>query len=166
MLYAELLSQLSLDELIKNDIGNTQMVINLTFLQLLAILGTGVVVAAGFITWLTKQVATITHKWTVFETAFSDMKTDLDSVKDSRQSNDELLKKMVERIVALENHAETAALRHEIMIIKSQMVGWDTLTRIERTLALIASSGNGNQAMGAVSDVLKAERESREGTRQ
>lgn len=59
------------------------------------------------------------------------------------------------------SQAQIIALQNEVSIIKAQMVGWDTLTRIERTLGLLAATGKGNQAMAAVSDVLKAEREAR-----
>jgi hypothetical protein len=61
-----------------------------------------------------------------------------------------------------QNDVRISALEKDITVIRGQMVGWDVLTRVERTLGLLSATGKGNIAMGAVSDVLRAERESRE----
>ncbi len=55
-----------------------------------------------------------------------------------------------------------ATVEAEIVIIKSQMVGWDVLKRMEGQLYGYASMGKGNEAMGVVAGILKIERESRE----
>lgn len=59
-------------------------------------------------------------------------------------------------------NTEISNLKAEVAIIKSEMVKWDVLTRMERTLGLLAATGRGNQAMAAVAEVLKTERESRD----
>jgi|GEM_PF-2721427 hypothetical protein len=57
--------------------------------------------------------------------------------------------------------SQIAALQSRVTVIESKMVGWDTITRIERSLGMMAAMGKGNQAMAVVADVLKAEREAR-----
>jgi hypothetical protein len=62
-----------------------------------------------------------------------------------------------------ENQNEINNLKARVTVIESQMVGWDVLTRIERTLGLLAASGKGNESMSVVADVLKTERQARNG---
>lgn len=52
-------------------------------------------------------------------------------------------------------------LESEVTVVRSQMVGWDTLTRMERSLAALAGMGKGNDAMRAVAGALRSEIESR-----
>jgi hypothetical protein len=49
----------------------------------------------------------------------------------------------------------------EMAEIKGQMVTWDTLKRIELTLSDLSARGRGNEAMRAVANTLKVEREGR-----
>lgn len=53
-------------------------------------------------------------------------------------------------------------LERAVTVMQAQMVGWDVLTRMERTLVVLAQAGKGNEAMAAVAAVLRTERESRE----
>lgn len=56
-------------------------------------------------------------------------------------------------------------LENRVTRIESQMVGWDTLTRIERSLGWLANNGKGNEAMLSVVEAIKSEREIREKNR-
>lgn len=57
--------------------------------------------------------------------------------------------------------ARLTAIEKEQVMIKSQMVGWETLGRIERTLATLAVSGRGGEAMRSMSTVIRNELDAR-----
>lgn len=57
--------------------------------------------------------------------------------------------------------AQIEQQRSEMTVIKSQMVGWDVLKRVELALASIAQAGKGDKAMTAVSGALRAEIDAR-----
>jgi len=48
-------------------------------------------------------------------------------------------------------------LEARINKVESNMVGWDTLKRIELMLGTLAKQGRGNEAMGAVANVIGSE---------
>lgn len=73
-----------------------------------------------------------------------------------QQQTNQKLTSMLDQIAKNDARQDQA-----ISEIKAQMVGWDTLTRIERSLGMMAAMNKGNDAMGAVAEVLKTERESR-----
>lgn len=65
-------------------------------------------------------------------------------------------------------NADIAALKlqqiqsqNEITVLRSQMIGWDVLKRLELAFAAYSQSGKGDKAMGAMSSALKAEIDSR-----
>lgn len=78
------------------------------------------------------------------------------SILSFQKSQAEILSKL-ER-----NTSDIAALQGEIAQIKGQMVGWDTLKRVELLLAQLSTKGKGNEAMVAVAGAIRIERESRE----
>jgi outer membrane murein-binding lipoprotein Lpp len=49
----------------------------------------------------------------------------------------------------------------DLTVLKSQMVGWDVLKRVELALAGLAQAGKGDKAMTAVSGALRAEIDAR-----
>ena len=51
--------------------------------------------------------------------------------------------------------------RAEITVLRSQMVGWDVLKRVELALSNLGASGKGDKAMTAVSGALRAEIDAR-----
>ena len=53
-------------------------------------------------------------------------------------------------------------LEKEVVVMKGQMVGWDTLKRIELTLATLSTSGRGNEAFAVMSKTIRNEIEARE----
>jgi outer membrane murein-binding lipoprotein Lpp len=57
--------------------------------------------------------------------------------------------------------AEQDRARDEVTVLRSQMVGWDTLKRIELALASLAQAGKGDRAMQAMSATLRAELDAR-----
>lgn len=57
--------------------------------------------------------------------------------------------------------SEQARINSEITVMKSQMVGWDVLKRVELALAGLAQAGEGDKAMSAVSGALRAEIDAR-----
>lgn len=73
-----------------------------------------------------------------------------------QQQTNQKLTSMLEQIARNDARQDQA-----ISEIRAQMVGWDTLTRIERSLGMMAAMNKGNEAMSAVAEVLKNERESR-----
>lgn len=73
-----------------------------------------------------------------------------------QQQTNQKLTSMLDQIARNDARQDQA-----ISEIKGQMVGWDTLTRIERSLGMLSAMGKGNESMSAVAEVLKTERESR-----
>lgn len=57
--------------------------------------------------------------------------------------------------------AEQDRARNELTVLRSQMVGWDTLKRIELALASLSQAGKGDRAMQAMSATLRAELDAR-----
>jgi hypothetical protein len=54
-----------------------------------------------------------------------------------------------------------AATERELAIVRAQMVGWDTIKRLEQGLSLIAASGKTNEAMKVIALTLRQELEAR-----
>jgi hypothetical protein len=71
--------------------------------------------------------------------------------------------------VALQQQAETNKIldarltkaESEIVVIRSQMVGWDVLKRIEQSLSLLAANGESNKGVKAIANSLQVELQSR-----
>jgi len=71
--------------------------------------------------------------------------------------------------VALQQQAETNKIldarltkaESEIVVIRSQMVGWDVLKRIEQSLSLLAANGDSNKGVKAIANSLQVELQSR-----
>ena len=61
-----------------------------------------------------------------------------------------------------DHQAQINNIQSELTIIRSQMVAWDTLKRIEGQLYAFAAVGKGNEVMGMVAGMLRIEREARE----
>jgi hypothetical protein len=57
--------------------------------------------------------------------------------------------------------AQQVQTQSELTILKSQMVGWDVLKRIELALGALAQAGKGDRAMYAVSSAIRAEVDAR-----
>jgi hypothetical protein len=57
--------------------------------------------------------------------------------------------------------AQQLQTQGELTILKSQMVGWDVLKRIELALGGLSQNGKGNEAMRAMANALHAEIDSR-----
>lgn len=58
--------------------------------------------------------------------------------------------------------AKTLEIEARINRVEGNMVGWDTLKRIELMLGTLAKQGRGNEAMGAVANVIGSEIRARE----
>lgn len=58
--------------------------------------------------------------------------------------------------------AKQSELEARINRVEANMIGWDTLKRIELMLATMAKQGRGNEAMSAVANVLGGEVRARE----
>lgn len=54
-----------------------------------------------------------------------------------------------------------SATERELAIVRAQMVGWDTIKRLEQGLSLIAASGKTNEAMKVIALTLRQELEAR-----
>jgi hypothetical protein len=54
-----------------------------------------------------------------------------------------------------------AATERELAVVRAQMVGWDTIKRLEQGLSLIAASGKTNEAMKVIALTLRQELEAR-----
>jgi len=69
----------------------------------------------------------------------------------------------IPRIDASLSRLEDKQQRQEgdIVVLRSQMVGWDVMKRIEFGLNSASREGKGNAAMGAVATALRAEIEAR-----
>lgn len=57
--------------------------------------------------------------------------------------------------------ARLTALEKDLIIVKSQMVGWDTLKRIELTLSTLATAGRSGEAMRSMSNAIRNELDAR-----
>ena len=57
-----------------------------------------------------------------------------------------------------------ALIEQQITVMRAQMVGWDTVARMERSLAALSAAGNGDKAMAAMASVLRNEVETRKET--
>jgi hypothetical protein len=58
--------------------------------------------------------------------------------------------------------AKQSELEARINRVEANMIGWDTLKRIELMLTTLAKQGRGNEAMAAVANVLGSEVRARE----
>jgi hypothetical protein len=67
----------------------------------------------------------------------------------------EMVEKQTQQISELSGDIRN--LRERMTIVESQMVGWDTLTRMERSLGLLATAGKGSEAMSAMASALRVE---------
>lgn len=49
----------------------------------------------------------------------------------------------------------------DIIVIRSQMIGWDVLKRIEQSLSLLSANGEGNKGLKVMANALQVEIQSR-----
>lgn len=76
----------------------------------------------------------------------------LDAVAISLQQQAEANKNLEARITKVES---------DVIVIRSQMVGWDVLKRIEQSLSLLAASGEGNKGLKVMANALSVEIQTR-----
>jgi len=69
------------------------------------------------------------------------------------------IKKQLDTIESVDQRITT--VEQEISIIKSQMVTWDLLKRIELSLSTMSQMGNGNESMKNVANVIHNEIEAK-----
>lgn len=74
------------------------------------------------------------------------------SVSDSIPKIDAELARLNDKQLRLEN---------ELTVVRSQMIGWDVMKRIEMGLNSASKEGKGNQAMASIASVIRAEIEAR-----
>ena len=73
-----------------------------------------------------------------------------------------IYQKAAEVLAVIRSHDQRlTSLEKEVTVIRSQMVGWDTLKRIELTLSTLSTSGRGNEAVGNMSRAIRNELEAR-----
>lgn len=74
-----------------------------------------------------------------------------------------IYQKATEVLAVIHSHDQRlTSLEKEVTVVKSQMVGWDTLKRIELTLATLAGASKGNEAMSNMSRAIRNELEARD----
>lgn len=76
----------------------------------------------------------------------------LDAVALSLQQQAEANKNLEARITKVES---------DVIVIRSQMIGWDVLKRIEQSLSLLAASGEGNKGLKVMANALQVEIQTR-----
>lgn len=76
----------------------------------------------------------------------------LDAVAISLQQQAEANKNLEARITKVES---------DVIVIRSQMIGWDVLKRIEQSLSLLSANGEGNKGLKVMANALQVEIQTR-----